>query len=127
MHGGQKREETVDTLPEFIDITPAPRILPMLGEIPFAPWQCLAELIDNAIDAFLDADRSDEPVVNPSIRIGLPSSQDAKGGVGRVEVLDNALGMSLDRLNLCVKAGFSGNDPITKLGLFGMGFNIATA
>ena len=36
-----------------VDITPTPRILRVLGEIPFAPWQCLAELIDNAIDAFL--------------------------------------------------------------------------
>ena len=26
-----------------------------------------------------------------------------------------------------VRAGFSGNDPLGKLGLFGMGFNIATA
>ena len=26
-----------------------------------------------------------------------------------------------------LEAGWSGNDPISKLGLFGMGFNIATA
>ena len=33
------------------DITPSPRVLRMLGQIDFAPWQCLAELIDNSIDA----------------------------------------------------------------------------
>ena len=26
-----------------------------------------------------------------------------------------------------IRAGFSGNDPVEKMGLFGMGFNIATA
>ena len=39
-----------------VDITPTPRILRILGEIPFQPWQCIAELVDNSIDAFLDAD-----------------------------------------------------------------------
>lgn len=114
-------------LPEFIDVTPAPRILPMLGEIPFAPWQCLAELIDNATDAFMDAERAGEPVPNATIQIGLPTPAEAKRGAGRVEVVDNAPGMTLEKLNSCVRAGFSGNDPISKLGLFGMGFNIATA
>ena len=37
-----------------VDITPSPRILRVLGEIPFLPWNCLAELIDNSIDAFLN-------------------------------------------------------------------------
>ena len=39
----------------FEDVTPNPRILAMLGRIPFEPWQCLAELIDNSIDALLSA------------------------------------------------------------------------
>ena len=35
--------------------------------------------------------------------------------------------MSADKLEQAVRAGWSGNDPTTNLGLFGMGFNIATA
>ena len=38
-----------------LDITPTPRILRTLGEIPFQTWQCIAELIDNSIDAFLSS------------------------------------------------------------------------
>lgn len=40
-----------------VDITPSPRILRTLGEIPFQPWQCIAELVDNSIDAFNESDR----------------------------------------------------------------------
>ena len=36
-----------------LDITPTPRILRTLGEIPFQTWQCIPELVDNSIDAFL--------------------------------------------------------------------------
>ena len=35
--------------------------------------------------------------------------------------------MTDEDLRKAVKAGYSGNDPVEKLGLFGMGFNIATA
>ena len=38
---------------ETVDITPSPRILRVLGEIPFQTWQCFAELMDNSIDALL--------------------------------------------------------------------------
>ena len=34
------------------------RILPMLGEINLAQWKCLAELIDNSVDGFLEMIRS---------------------------------------------------------------------
>jgi hypothetical protein len=32
-----------------------------------------------------------------------------------------------DTLENAVKAGWTGNDPVNNLGMFGMGFNIATA
>lgn len=35
--------------------------------------------------------------------------------------------MSIDQLQNAVRAGYTSNDPIGNLGLFGMGFNIATA
>jgi hypothetical protein len=44
-------------MPQTIDITPNPRVLRVLGEIPFQPWQSIAELIDNSIDAFTKARR----------------------------------------------------------------------
>jgi hypothetical protein len=41
------------TSPEQLDLTPSPRLLEILGEIPYQPWQCVAELIDNAFDDFM--------------------------------------------------------------------------
>ncbi len=107
----------------FVDITPTPRTLRMLGEIPFSPWQCFAELIDNSVDAFLanDADRDDRriQIIWSPERVGLKERT--------IEIIDNACGMTLEQMTNAVKAGYSGNDPINNLGLFGMGYNIATA
>lgn len=107
-----------------LDITPTPRILRTLGEIPFQTWQCIAELVDNSIDAFL-ANTSFE---DRERRITVTWSSDSVGVVDRtLEVSDNASGMSIDQLQNAVRAGYTSNDPIGNLGLFGMGFNIATA
>ena len=38
---------------EEIDLTPSPQLLEALGDIPYKPWQCMAELIDNSFDDFL--------------------------------------------------------------------------
>ena len=96
----------------------------MLGEIDLHQWRCLAELIDNSIDGFLHAARRGQAVECPSIAVALPSA-DTDGA--RVAVKDNGPGMSLETLENAVKAGWSGSDPLNSLGLFGMGFNIATA
>ena len=114
--------------PATFDITPAPRVLRMLGMIDFAAWQCLAELIDNSIDAFLEGQRGEKPLtLDPRITIELPSASSLDRGSGEVIVKDNGPGMTEDELEKAVKAGYSGNDPVEKLGLFGMGFNISTA
>lgn len=47
---------TFDHNSQLVDITPTPKILRTLGDIPFAAWQCLAELTDNSLDAFADAE-----------------------------------------------------------------------
>ncbi|MCC8128137.1 MAG: ATP-binding protein [Clostridiales bacterium] len=107
-----------------LDITPTPRILRTLGEIPFQTWQCIAELVDNAIDAFL----SDTSVEDRDKRINVTWSNDSVGASARtLEVTDNASGMSIEQLQNAVRAGYTSNNPIGNLGLFGMGFNIATA
>lgn len=109
-----------------LDITPSPRILRTLGEIPFSTWQCVAELIDNSIDAFMLEKNSGSN--NAERRITVSWSSDALSASDRtIEIIDNACGMSIDQLQNAVRAGYSSNDPVKTLGLFGMGFNIATA
>lgn len=109
-----------------VDITPKPRILRTLGDIPFQPWQCLAELIDNPIDAFLASEATVQEGKEQKIVVNW--SNDSVAAADRtIEVSDNACGMTLDQLQNAVTAGYTSNDPINNLGLFGMGFNIATA
>lgn len=104
----------------------------MLGQIEFHEWQCLAELLDNSIDelrSWLKSIDEDGQEPNPDdfcIEVILPSSRsDSSPAV--VEVRDHGRGMTTERLNKSVKAGWSGNDRFDSLGLFGMGFNVATA
>jgi len=106
------------------DLTPDPRVLQILGEINLDQWKCLAELIDNSVDAFVNASRGGFPVDAPSVVISLPT-QDKEDAA--VTIRDNGPGMTLDQLERAVTAGWSGNNPLDSLGLFGMGFNIATA
>jgi hypothetical protein len=106
------------------DLIPEPRILPMLGEISLPQWRCVAELLDNSIDAFLNAARCQEAAEEPWIRVQLPTTDTPSG---RVTIRDNGSGMTPDILQKAVRAGWTGNSPVGSLGLFGMGFNIATA
>lgn len=106
------------------DLNPDPRILPMLGEINLSQERCLAELIDNSVDGFLKAKRDAALTYRPEVSVSLPSTQSDSA---RITVADNGPGMSPDVLETAVKAGWTNNDPIRNLGLFGMGFNIATA
>lgn len=109
-----------------LDITPTPRILRTLGEIPFHPWQCIAELIDNAIDAFISEEMTASDDIEHKIIVSW-TSESAAASERTLEVTDNARGMTIEQLQNAVKAGYSSNDPIGNLGLFGMGFNISTA
>lgn len=106
------------------DLQPDPRILQMLGEIDLRQWQCISELVDNSADAFIEALREGQPIVPAQISVSLPHTEDPGG---RVIVRDNGLGMSAESLGRAVRAGWSSHDPLGNLGLFGMGFNIATA
>lgn len=109
-----------------LDITPSPRILRTLGDIPFEEWQSLAELIDNSIDAFAKAESNGILIETPKIEV-LWSNNDVPANEKEITIIDNGVGMTLDVLQYAAKAGYSSNDPIHNLGLFGMGFNIATA
>lgn len=110
-----------------MDITPSPRILRMLGEIEFDEWQCIAELVDNAFDDFTEIIRTGQSwpggfkvsVTLPGVGANLTGAE--------VVVRDTGRGMTRDRLEQAVRAGWSSNDRFDKLGLFGMGFNVSTA
>jgi len=110
----------------MLDITPTPRILRTLGEIPFQIWQCMAELIDNAIDSFMSEDMKVDDDRERSISVSW-TNESAAAQNRTIEITDNACGMSLEQLQNAVRAGYTSNDPIGNLGLFGMGFNISTA
>ncbi|QZH73945.1 MAG: ATP-binding protein [Erythrobacter sp.] len=110
-------------LREF-DLAPSPRVLPMLGEINLDQWRCVGELVDNSIDGFLHAKRCGQAVDDPVVQITLPEA-DRDDAV--LQIVDNGPGMTIENLERAVKAGWSGNNPTDNLGLFGMGFNIATA
>ncbi|MFJ9704759.1 ATP-binding protein [Streptomyces sp. NPDC101234] len=108
-------------------ITPSARVLRMLGEIEFDEWQCIAELTDNAFDDFSEILRADQPWAGGyKVSVSLPSSS-IRSSDAQVVVSDNGRGMSYETLERSVRAGWSSNNQFDKLGLFGMGFNVATA
>ena len=106
-----------------IDLTPSPRLLQVLGDIPLQPWQCLSELIDNSLD---DLSRASEATAVRRLRVDV---QVETGGRGErvLSVKDNGSGMSDEGLELALRAGATTKARYGTLGLFGMGFNIATA
>ena len=112
------------TPPREFDLQPHPRILPMLGEINLDQLRCLAELVDNSVDGFLNTARAGQPLASPEVHISLPATDSPNA---KVTVRDRGPGMDPNTLENSVRAGWTGNDPLSNLGMFGMGFNIATA
>lgn len=109
-----------------ISLVPDVRILPMLGEITLQHERCIAELVDNSVDAFLDLKRNNKLDYSPEVYVNISvNPQNAYDTM--ISVRDNGPGMTTQKLENAVKAGWSGNDPFSNLGLFGMGFNISTA
>jgi len=111
---------------EHVDITPNPRILRTFWEIPFEPWQCFAELIDNGLDSFQSAASSSIPLSKRQIIVSWTSTP-AATSERTIEIRDTGTGMTLESITNAVKAGYSSKTTMDSLGLFGMGFNIATA
>lgn len=116
---------TESTLTDTLDITPSPRILSVIAEVDLMVHQCLAELVDNSLDELARAAEED-PSIERRVDIQLPKHNEAKRS-SVITVSDNGRGMSVNQLRHSMKAGSSGNEMYGSLGLFGMGFNIATA
>src|SRR3954470_9479829 len=107
-----------------VNLTPSPRVLRMLGQIDFKVWQCLAELVDNSVDAFLSARGEAVGQLFPQVNIAVSSTANIRRGACEIKVSDNGPGMAPDALENALRAGYSSNNPVDKLGLFGMGFNV---
>lgn len=110
---------------DTLDLTPSPRILEMIAEVDLKTWQCLAELVDNCFDELRRASE-EHPDREHRVDIVLPSSGQASRD-SEVVVADNGRGMTIEQMRIALRAGSSGNQAHGNLGLFGMGFNVATA
>ena len=108
------------------DFTPDPRVLIALTQTPIMPLDALCELIDNSIDSFSNSKLYGKKIEHPKIWIELPKKIDLEKNFGVIRIRDNGPGMTTEQAEKAIKAGYSGNNSIDTLGLFGMGFNIST-
>lgn len=106
-----------------INLTPSPQILEVIAEVDLQVHHCLAELIDNAVDELKQLVQEDGSF-EPRIDITLPFGKVTRNS--SIHVSDNGRGMSVDQLESALRAGSSGKEMLGSLGMFGMGFNIAT-
>ncbi|WP_438472823.1 ATP-binding protein [Rhodococcus erythropolis] len=110
---------------ETLDLTPSPRILDVIADVDMKIEECLAELIDNALDAIADARRKD-PGFEGQVEIDFPYGPDKVDDDSVIRVVDTGPGMTREQMQQALRAGSSGNARFGSLGLFGMGFNVAT-
>ena len=110
-----------------LNISPDPNILTVLASTPLKPVDALCELIDNALDSFLAAKRAGHHIESRWVRITIPKPAQIDNGEGVIRVVDNGMGLDQKGLEGALKAGFSTKNKYDQLGLFGVGFNIATA
>ena len=106
------------------DFTPSPQVLAMLGEIEIDQWRCIAELVNNSLDGFLNESRNGRDVSGAKVDVHIPTSDEE---AATLHVVDNGPGMTPDQLESAVSTGWSSDSLIDNLGLVGMGFDVATA
>lgn len=111
---------------ETLDLTPHPRILEVIADIDMKVPECLAELVDNSLDEISDAQRED-PGFEGRVEIIFPYGSRNVSRESEISVIDNGRGMSVEQMRSALRAGSSSNSRFGALGLFGMGFNVATA
>jgi len=107
-----------------INITPGVSLLRHLGNTEIKGWQCVAELIDNSIDGLVENKHEKDKIID----VYIPSTNEVKTGSVPLKIEDNGKGMSVEDLENALTAGMSGKEAVSSsLGLFGLGFNIATS
>lgn len=111
---------------DVLDITPDPSVLIALTHTTLKPLDGLSELLDNAIDSFRAGKLVGQPELHPMVQIMVPGEAEVRAGGGVVRVADNGPGLDRVGLESALRAGFSSKNRYDTLGLFGMGFNIAT-
>ncbi|WP_067818830.1 ATP-binding protein [Actinomadura kijaniata] len=111
---------------KLLDITPTPEVLVALTRTPISPLDALSELIDNAIDSFRAAEIAGTPSVVRHVIIDVPGPAAVDRGEGVIRVRDTGLGLTAEQIANAMRAGFTSKNHYDTLGLFGMGFNIAT-
>lgn len=116
----------MDMPDDVLDITPDPKVLLALTQTPLRPLDAICELLDNGLDSFYAARLAGVPTDHPVVQLQVPGEAEVRRGDGRVRVVDNGPGLDREGLSNAIRAGYSGKNRYDTLGLFGMGFNIAT-
>lgn len=111
---------------DSLNITPEPQVLLALTNTPLSALDAICELVDNGIDAFRAASLGGNPVENPWVQIQIPGEAEVRRGEGIIRITDNGAGLDRQGLRSALTAGFSSKNAFDTLGLFGMGFNIAS-
>ncbi|MFG2554972.1 ATP-binding protein [Streptomyces sp. NPDC048581] len=111
---------------KLVDIAPTTQVLIALTRTPISPLDALSELIDNAIDSFRSAATSGKPSPIRQVLIEIPSIAEVSRNEGIIRVRDTGPGLSESQIADSMRAGYSSKNHFDTLGLFGMGFNIAT-
>ncbi|MER6394584.1 ATP-binding protein [Kitasatospora sp. NPDC001603] len=109
-----------------IDITPNPQVLVALTRTPILPIDALSELIDNAVDSFRTAATSGAPSAVRQVIIEVPGPAEVARAEGMIRVRDTGPGLTESQIANSMRAGYTSKNHYDTLGLFGMGFNIAT-
>ncbi|MFB9709573.1 ATP-binding protein [Streptosporangium nondiastaticum] len=111
---------------KLVDIQPTPNVLLALTRTPIAPLDALCELIDNAIDSFRAADVQGTLSTYRQVLLEIPGASQVARGEGFVRIRDTGPGLTEEQIANALRAGYSSKNAFDTLGLFGMGFNIAT-
>lgn len=109
-----------------IDITPNPQVLVALTRTPILPIDALSELIDNAVDSFRTAATSGAPSAVRQVIIEVPGPAEVARAEGMIRVRDTGPGLTESQIANSMRAYYTSKNHYDTLGLFGMGFNIAT-
>lgn len=111
---------------EVLNFDPDPKVLIALTHTPLKPLDALCELIDNGLDSFRAAALQGHPVAHPLLEVTVPGDSEVRRREGVVRLVDNGAGLDRVGLSNALRAGYSDKNRYDTLGLFGMGFNIAT-